>query len=399
MKKMNELDLLEQLVEIDSSNPGPYEAEIAGFLENLARNYGFETEIIESLPGRQNLIITMDAGGNSSLGFSGHLDTKPVGDASGEWRTPPWKFVRDGDIGYGLGTSDMKAGIAAMFVAAVEWSQSAKTGKLKLILTADEEQGSVYGAKYLSSNSALGVNAILVGEPSGVDHQWESIYTVSRGISCFEVTIFGQQGHSGLSANWPTSATIGVAKAILAIDQMKIRYPQTANPLMKTTINSGVTINGGVMYGVHPGVASFKCDIRLVPGMAKEDLEEDIQLTLASALPKDLRWEIRFEDTSGWMPAVVIPDNHSLVLAAQRASQIVLGKQVPLGIYPGGTDATHFVEIAGIPTLASFGPGWLSVAHGPNECVGITAVTQAKDMYNLIAKEFLATKNTDETQT
>jgi acetylornithine deacetylase/succinyl-diaminopimelate desuccinylase-like protein len=392
MIKLNEVELLEQLVEIDSSNPGPYEAEIAGFLQNLARNYGFETEIIEPSPGRQNLIITMDAGGNSSLGFSGHLDTKPVGDASNEWRTPPWKFVRDGDIGYGLGTSDMKAGIAAMFVAAVEWSQLAKTGKLKLILTADEEQGSVYGAKYLSSSSSLGVNAILVGEPSGVDHQWESIYTVSRGISCFEITIFGQQGHSGLSANWTTSASIGVAKAILAIDQMKIRYPKTNNPLMRTTINSGVTINGGVMYGVHPGEARFKCDIRLVPGMTKEDLEEDIKRTLTSALPDDLRWEIRFEETAGWMPAVVIPDDHPLVLATQKASQIVLGKTVPLGIYPGGTDATHFDLIAGIPTLASFGPGWLSVAHGPNECVGITALTQAKEMYKLIATEYLVSE-------
>jgi acetylornithine deacetylase/succinyl-diaminopimelate desuccinylase-like protein len=395
---MNELELLEQLVEIDSSNPGPYEAEVAGFLKSLAGNFGFETEIIEAMPGRQNLIITMDAGGTSSLGFSGHLDTKPVGDATNEWRTPPWKFVRDGDLGYGLGTSDMKAGIAAMFVAAVEWSQSAKSGKLKLILTADEEQGSVYGAKYLSTNTPLGVNAILVGEPSGMDHQWESIYTVSRGISCFEITIFGQQGHSGLSAKWPTSATIGVAKAILAIDQMKIRYPKNKNPLMRTTINSGVTINGGVMYGVHPGEARFMCDIRLVPGMTKEDLEEDIRLTLTAALPDDLRWKIRFEDTAGWMPAVVIPDEHPLVQATQKASQKVLGEQVPLGIYPGGTDATHFVEIAGIPTLASFGPGWLSVSHGPNECVGLTAVTQAKKMYNSIATEYLASENIDGTR-
>jgi acetylornithine deacetylase/succinyl-diaminopimelate desuccinylase-like protein len=69
-----------------------------------------------------------------------------------------------------------------------------------------------------------------------------------------------------------------------------------------------------------------------------------------------------------------------------------------LGIYPGGTDATHFVEIAKIPTLASFGPGWLSVAHGPNECVELTAVTQAKDMYNLIAKNYLALENENGTQ-
>jgi succinyl-diaminopimelate desuccinylase len=394
MKKLDELELLEQLIEIDSSNPGPYEAEIAAFLGDLARSHGFKSEIIEAAPRRRNLILTLDAGGTSSLGMSGHLDTKPVGDAADLWRTPPWKFVKDNDVGYGLGSSDMKAGIAAMLVAAVEWAASAKTGKLKLILTADEEQGSAHGAKYLSLNRPLGVDAILVGEPSGVKRQWESIFTVSRGISCFEITIYGQQGHSGLSPALPTSATIGVAKAILAIDRMNLRYPKSDNPLMRPTINSAVTINGGVMYGVHPGEARFMCDIRLVPGMTKTDFEEDISEALAGALPDDLRWQIRFEPTAGWMPAVQIPDEHPLVIAAQNASQRVLRETIPLGIYPGGTDATHFMEITGIPTLASFGPGWLSVAHGPNECVGLTAVRQAKDMYCLIAEEFLATDRT-----
>jgi acetylornithine deacetylase/succinyl-diaminopimelate desuccinylase-like protein len=126
--------------------------------------------------------------------------------------------------------------------------------------------------------------------------------------------------------------------------------------------------------------------------MVKENLEKDLKLAMDSALPADLTWQVRWEDGFGWMDAVQIPDSHPLVLACQEAVQNVLGRQVPLGTYPGGTDASHFYKIANIPTLASLGPGWLSVAHAPNEYVGLSQVTEAKNIYVSIAKNFLGTK-------
>jgi acetylornithine deacetylase/succinyl-diaminopimelate desuccinylase-like protein len=391
MNKLNEIELLGELISIDSSNPGPYESEIANFLADLAREFGFETQIYESNPGRTNLIITISAGAGARLGFSGHIDTKPVGDLS-LWKTPPWEFVKESDLGFGLGSSDMKAGVAAMFVAATEWALQAKSGTLKLIFTADEEAGSVYGSEFISKNIPLNLDAILVGEPSGVNVPWESIFTVSRGISCFEITILGKQGHSGLSTILPTSTAIGMAKAIIAISNLNLTYTKSENPFMIPTINSGVTVSGGITYGVHPGESKFKCDIRLIPGMVKENLEKDLKLAMDSALPADLTWQVRWEDGFGWMDAVQIPDSHPLVLACQEAVQNVLGRQVPLGTYPGGTDASHFYKIANIPTLASLGPGWLSVAHAPNEYVGLSQVTEAKNIYVSIAKNFLGTK-------
>ena len=272
MKKINEIELLGELISIDSSNPGPYESEIANFLADLAREFGFETQIFESIPGRSNLIITISAGAGARLGFSGHIDTKPVGDLS-MWKTPPWEFVKEGDLGFGLGSSDMKAGVAAMFVAATEWAIEAKSGTLKLIFTADEEAGSVHGSEFISKNIPLNLDAILVGEPSGISVPWESIFTVSRGISCFEITISGKQGHSGLSKTLPTSTAIGMAKAILAISNMNLTFTRSKNASMIPTINSGVTVSGGITYGVHPGESKFKCDIRLIPGMTKENLD------------------------------------------------------------------------------------------------------------------------------
>lgn len=389
MNKLDEIELLATLVGIDSSNPGPGETEMAEFLEDLAIENGFEVKKFEKKVGRSNLIITVDAGKGAALGFSGHLDTKPIGDASALWNTKPWEFTVDGDLGYGLGTSDMKAGLAAMFVAATRWSKVAQSGQLRLIFTADEESGSIYGSQYLGSEVQLNVDEILVGEPSGVKLPWEAIHTISRGISCFEIIIKGLQGHSGLSETLPTSATIGAAKVLLALADIDLSSISDRKARGKPTLNMGVTLGGGVTYGVHPGEARFKCDVRLIPNMKKEDLESLINIALTTTLPGDLEWEIRWEEGIGWMEAVQIPDSSKLVKVTQAVARERLGREVPLGCYPGGTDASNFFLRGGIPALASFGPGWLSVAHGPNERVGISQVREATDMYTMIAERYL----------
>ena len=47
MKKINEIDLLSELISIDSSNPGAFENEIVSFLSSLSNEYGFEQKIYE----------------------------------------------------------------------------------------------------------------------------------------------------------------------------------------------------------------------------------------------------------------------------------------------------------------------------------------------------------------
>ena len=63
---MELLPLLEQLVSIDSVNPGlggPGEAEIAAFVAGWARDAGLEVELDEAAPGRPNVIATARGSG------------------------------------------------------------------------------------------------------------------------------------------------------------------------------------------------------------------------------------------------------------------------------------------------------------------------------------------------
>src|SRR5690606_27264305 len=351
------------------SNPGPGEAAIARYIDDLARRWGFESRVVETAPGRANVLVRVDAGGSRSLGLSGHLDTKPAGELA-RWRTPPWELSIDGDLAYGLGTSDMKGALAAMLVAARSWSATARQGRLDLIFTADEEAGSQLGAWELARRGLVDVEAVLVGEPSGITTEWEQLSVVSRGICCFEVTVHGRQGHSGLSERLPTSATVAAARAVLAIDALRPRHPLAGDIPRTPTVNAGVRIGGGVFFGVHPGHATVDCEVRLVPGMRRDELVADVRAALAAAMPADVRWDVRLRpDQLGWLPASEIAADHPLVRAAGDAAAQVLGRKLPLGVYPGGTDASAFSLGAGVPSIASLGPGWLSVAHAPNEHV------------------------------
>ena len=390
MRTIDPVEVLGRLVAIDSQNPGPGEAEIAGFVTDLAATLGFEAQTFEARPGRPNLLVTVDAGPGASIGLAGHLDTKPVGQARHEWRTPPLEFTVNDDMGYGLGTSDMKGAVAAMLAAAQRWAATAERGRLCLVLTADEESGGEVGAWALAASGLLDVDGVVIGEPSGIEQPWEAIHLVSRGVCCFDVELRSTQGHSGLSPRLPTSASVAAAQAVLVLNDLALSHPVEASYRCEPTMNAGVQIEGGVFYGVHPGYARVACDVRLVPGMSREQLDRDITSALTAALPEDVEWRVTYRsDRLGWIPAVEMAPDHLIVRAARAACEHVLDRTPPFAAYPGTTDATALTTEAGIPCIASLGPGWLSVAHGPNERIGLSQVREATEIYEYLVTTYL----------
>jgi acetylornithine deacetylase/succinyl-diaminopimelate desuccinylase-like protein len=153
-------------------------------------------------------------------------------------------------------------------------------------------------------------------------------------------------------------------------------------------VNVGVTAEAGVYYGVYPGEAEFRCDIRTVPGMTREMLEEDLEGFLRAAAEEEpeLAAELDFEV---WVPATEIAESDPLVTALRDAGASVLGAECPLGVFPGATDAPHLQLTAGIPTVAAFGPGFLTRAHSPNESAPVEGIVEAARIYALAARRYL----------
>jgi acetylornithine deacetylase/succinyl-diaminopimelate desuccinylase-like protein len=396
------VSLTNSLISAPSPNPPGDETAPAAVVQKALTDLGLpEATVIAREAHRPNLIVRIDGGlPGPHLALCGHLDTKPVGEAADEWRTDPLVPTIDGDRLYGLGSTDMKGAVAAMVMAAkvIQQHQDQLRGSLSIVLTADEEYGSTMGAHHLVNTGALDdINAMILGEPSGVTAEWDGIRIVSRGVSCFKVKFSGTQTHSSTSDWLPSvNAVEAMARFMVAFRKhFKPSYPP--HPLCPTgpTINIGVKAAGGVGFGVVPGAAEFWTDVRLTPGMTASQFEQDLRDAFERSEDELNGATYTVEDRTGepgklfsWAPATEVESNHPAVMASQRATERVLGVSPPLAAFPGGTDAIAFQVAKGIPTLAALGPGQLPLAHGPNEWVSITSLKQAMRIYALTAFEY-----------
>jgi acetylornithine deacetylase/succinyl-diaminopimelate desuccinylase-like protein len=398
---MHVLDLTRELVAIDSQNPGPQEPEIVEFVAAWARDRGFEVSVLEPVAGRPNLVVTVDRGGEGHLGLSGHLDTKPIGDALSEWNTPPLELTVVGDDAFGLGSTDMKGGVAAMMLALDDFASAGESrpasGRVSLVLTADEEQGSDAGAKALAAGGMLpDIEAIVIGEPSGIDEPWEAVHLVSRGICCFYVDVLTRQGHSGLSPTLGRNASLCAADLLHAFETFQPSVDQPGEVACSPTVNPGMFLDSGVSFGTWPGQCRVGMEVRLVPGMTRETLHREVEALVESTLAPHADYRINYLDSGqGWMPAVELSPSSVVARAAQTAAEGVLERPVPFAAFPGGTDATYFMGAAGIPTIASLGPGWISVAHGANERVGVQQLSDAERLYRTLIDAYFDHRKDD----
>jgi succinyl-diaminopimelate desuccinylase len=160
--------LARRLVDAPSPNPPGDEraiaAEVAAALAELALP---SPQVLARSARRPNLLTALDFGaGGRHLCFSGHLDTKPIGDA--RWTVPSDRATLEGDRLYGRGAVDMKGAIAAMIVAAARLAADPPTcGRLSLLFTADEEDGAAFGAHFVAAEGLLAADGVVIGEPAG----------------------------------------------------------------------------------------------------------------------------------------------------------------------------------------------------------------------------------------
>jgi acetylornithine deacetylase len=382
-----------ELVAAPSPNPPGDETKVADLVSARLRAFGASDVSIAAREAHRPNVLATFAGerGSPVLLLNGHLDTKPPGDP-GAWDTPPFEpVVRDGML-IGSGSCDMKGAVAAITYAAGAVAAAGLRGTLRVVFTADEEAGGHYGSKWLAEQGLLAGDACVIAEPSGVREDWEGLHLVSRGVAIFRVTVKGTQMHSSLSDDLESvNASVKMARLLTRMaDAGRTMFTFSPHPLSERgmTFNAGLLVQAGVGYGIFPGHAEFLCDVRAIPGMTAGQIEADVRAFIAEAESADDELEAEFEMLN-WTPPSEIAPSHAVVHALQAAAAAVLGSSPPLGIFSGGTDAPYFSDIAGIPTVPSFGPGLLPYAHAPNEAISTESIVQAARIYALAAMRYL----------
>ncbi len=383
-----------ELIRTPSINPPGDEREVSVVLQDRLKKLGVErVQILAKDPTRPNVVV--EVLGNlpgKRIMLSGHIDTKPPGDLS-LWKSEPLEPLVVGDQLIGLGSGDMKAAVAGMvYAAAAVRSLDSFSGSLALALTADEENGSIFGSKWLADEGHIKADVCVIGEPGGILEEWESIHLVSRGAALFKIVVIGTQMHSSISDQLPAiNATLKMAELAIKMQrELKSYLTFKEHPLCRfgPTVNVGVTSQSGVTYGVFPGRAEFACDVRTLPGMSETQIKTDIQKFLDDAMRDDRELEARLE----WrlmVGATEINQDHPVVDCLRETAEQVLGKTLRIDAFPGATDAAYVQSSAGVPCIASFGPGFLPRAHSPNESMHVNGAAESAMVYALAALRYL----------
>ena len=116
------VQLTRELLGFNTINPPGAEQACARHVGALLERAGFAVDYAEFAPARTSLVARIgnmsgSAKGRPPLGFTGHIDTVPLGAAA--WTADAFGASMEGGKLYGRGASDMKSGVAAFVIAAL----------------------------------------------------------------------------------------------------------------------------------------------------------------------------------------------------------------------------------------------------------------------------------------
>ena len=226
---------------------------------------------------------------------------------------------------------------------------------------------------------------MLTAEPTG-----GVVWNASRGALTYRVRVRGRSSHVGLQYRGANAfeKSLGLLRALAAIkeevESRTTRYPLEPEPARRSILMIGGEIQGGQNFNVVPASFSFTVDRRLNP---EEDFDEEKRHLLeavdgARAQGVDLELECIQEAH----PAGVAFD-HPAARALADSVEEVKGVRPRLELCPGILEIRFYAE-KGIPAFA-YGPGLLSVAHGPNEFVKRRDLEECAVVYALAALRLL----------
>ncbi len=366
------LDLTTRLVAIPSENPpgNQYEECIRALVGELERLAFDDVR-------REGMCLLASAGnGPRTLYFSGHYDVVP---AQGREQFEP--RVEGANL-FGRGSSDMKSGLAAMIHAAAAARDEGllKNGRIGIVLVPDEETAGPRGSRDLAARGLLGKDGIgmLTPEPTG-----GVIWNANRGAISLRATMRGKSAHvgrqfEGLNAfERALPAMVQLLKIKQEVEQRETHYNIAPAAARKSILLLGGRVEAGTNFNVTPDFCSFTIDRRLNP---EENLNDEKRRLLDALAGFEI--ETLQEEPAAATLLMIRSDPR---LARHIVS--VTGREAPFEMCPGLLE-TRFYAARGIPAFA-YGPGLLTVSHGPNEFVPTRNISDCAAIYALTAAEML----------
>jgi acetylornithine deacetylase/succinyl-diaminopimelate desuccinylase-like protein len=376
-------------------------------------------------PGRPTLIVY------------GHYDVQPA-DPIELWQSPPFEPTeRDGRL-YARGASDVKGSttIAVEVIGAFLAVAGGCPVNIKLFLEGEEECGSPSLRGIVERNrEKLDADAMLSADGGRASTTVPTLGIGGRGIAGLEITLrtAAKDGHSGRYGGAARNALHEMAALIASLHDRQGRiqvadFGDDATPISnamrmaaaalpfddaefyagiggtpygdptytvreRTTLRPTIEVNG--MWGgytgngtktVLPSEAHAKITMRLAPGMDPRRAGQKLRAHLQALVPPGVA--VTFSPERGGTPAPTLPEDHPLLLTAERVLERLHGQKA-IPVRSGGTlpVSAIFREMLGIDTLA-YGLAMPDEdVHAPNEFFRLSSFDEGLRSWPMLLSE------------
>ncbi len=421
-------ELLQAMIRNQCVNDGTpesgHETRNADLLRSQLEDTPAELETLSILPGRDSLVARLPGTDPDAptLMMMGHTDVVPVTPEG--WKVDPFGGERVGDEIWGRGAVDMLNVTSSMAVAFrhIANTDTRYPGDIVYFAVADEEAGGTYGARPLVEDrwDALQCDFVLTeygGSPVvNDDGMIVLLTTAEKGIMTQILTISGEPGHGSMP--YRTDNAISKAAEIVrrieafnpgakidelftsrvkalnfpadveaklldpgriqeALAEMEPALARNLHSCCHTSFSPNV-IKGGTKSNTIPDQVKLVVDIRVLPGVTREELHGH----LSEAIGPELMGSVEFTAYND-EPGLATSSSTDTPLWSALVDSIHMtypGAKVLPSMVTGGTDA-RFFRGRGVPCYGAgllspdIGLGeFMSRFHGHNERIDIESL-------------------------
>lgn len=329
-------------------------------------------------------------GGGRTLMLNGHIDVVPAGDPTTWTDSDPFSGRVDGRNVYGRGTCDMKAGLIAAFAAvkALRRSGAPLQGDLLVASVQGEEDGGL--GTYATLRRGWRADACVIPEPTGLH-----LVPANAGSLTFRLHVRGHATHasrrtagvSALEKAWPVFQALDALEhrrnlSVHALfERWKVPYP----------LSIGI-VRSGEWASTVPDLLVADGRIGVALGEPVAHTRVALEEAVADACDSDpwLRAHpVIVEWWGGQFASGQLVAGSDLLDRVRAAHDLVTAHASPQSVWgaPYGSDLRLLTDLASIPTV-HYGPGDVTLAHGPDEAVPIAEVLTCARTLAALALEF-----------
>jgi len=383
---LSDTELLRRLVAFESVSSASNRP-IADFLCDYLASPDVRITRDESPDGEKvNLIILKGPAAEegpftAGLMLSGHMDVVPADEPG--WSSPPFALTeRNGDL-VARGSADMKASVALAANFLQEVDTASLRAPLALLLTCDEEIGSVGAQRFASrweDDPTPLPRSVVVGEPTEM-----RVVRMHKGHLKMRVSTSGVSAHSGYP-QLGENAIEPMGRIITALTEfrreLEVRSCESARHFAQTpfaTVNLA-RLEGGGALNVVPDSCSLSLGVRLLPGMDSEEMIDEIR-----GIVRGVEHTATIEVIND-SPPMLTPDDAPVVRALCESTG------------QSGTATLSLASDAGCLRrlgfeCALFGPGSIEVAHKPDEFLPRREFEAARPVLQAMIDRFCRTES------